>query len=468
VTYPNVLVLDYLRATGLAAPDAKSRAEQLVATGYQRHLTFEASGGGFSLFCGGKPEVFYSAYALMLLGDMARVYPVDTELVQRTAGWLLRHQRPDGTWQAQDARTGGGVLGATAYVVWALAEAGFADAPEVRAGLEAVRRLAASESDAYRLALAANALAVAAPGDRSTREVLGRLHELRRDEAAVSWWDGSDRSFMGATGQSLAIETTALAASALLRGEVHAATVNRALGWILQNKDPKGTWRTTQATILSLRALLLAARRAGQGRVASTVRVRLGESAAHEISLVPGTADLVHVVRFADGLTPGQGRDLRIDAPEGSNLVYQVTSEYHMPWSHVPLEQEGPLELGVLYERREMRLGESAAVKLTLRSRATHSIRMPLVELGVPPGFTVQSGDLERLVEQGRIARYELAGRSLIVYLEHLEPNVPIELELHLRAGVPGRVKTPVSVAYDYYNPTLRSLSRPIELLVEE
>jgi len=51
-TYPNVLVLDYLKTTQQASPEVQMQAEQYINLGYQRLTTFEVPGdpGGFSLF----------------------------------------------------------------------------------------------------------------------------------------------------------------------------------------------------------------------------------------------------------------------------------------------------------------------------------------------------------------------------------------------------------------------------------
>jgi len=48
------------------------KAESYVGTGYQRLLTFEADGGGFSLFGRGKGDIFLSAFGLLQLTDMAK------------------------------------------------------------------------------------------------------------------------------------------------------------------------------------------------------------------------------------------------------------------------------------------------------------------------------------------------------------------------------------------------------------
>jgi uncharacterized protein YfaS (alpha-2-macroglobulin family) len=49
-TYPNVLALDYMKRTKKLTPEVHAKAEGYIANGYQRLLTFEVPGGGFSWF----------------------------------------------------------------------------------------------------------------------------------------------------------------------------------------------------------------------------------------------------------------------------------------------------------------------------------------------------------------------------------------------------------------------------------
>ena len=90
-----------MQTTGQASPEVQLTAEQYVGTGYQRLLTFEVEGGGFSLFGDPPAEVFLTAYGLMEFTDMAEVYPVDPALIERTAQWLLDRQEANGTWTDQ-------------------------------------------------------------------------------------------------------------------------------------------------------------------------------------------------------------------------------------------------------------------------------------------------------------------------------------------------------------------------------
>jgi hypothetical protein len=48
--WPNVLVTAYLKQTRQLKPEVQLKAESLMSAGYQRLLTFEHAGGGYSWF----------------------------------------------------------------------------------------------------------------------------------------------------------------------------------------------------------------------------------------------------------------------------------------------------------------------------------------------------------------------------------------------------------------------------------
>jgi hypothetical protein len=78
----------------------------------------------------------------------------------------------------------------------------------------------------------------------------------------------------------------------------------------------------------------------------------------------------------------------------------------------------------------------------------------------------VQAEDLEAAVRAKTIARYELTGRQIIVYLEEFSSQKPITLAYHLKARFPLRAQTPSSTTYDYYNPSASWVQAPTTLTV--
>jgi uncharacterized protein YfaS (alpha-2-macroglobulin family) len=99
-----------------------------------------------------------------------------------------------------------------------------------------------------------------------------------------------------------------------------------------------------------------------------------------------------------------------------------------------------------------------------------------IVDLGLPPGFTVETEDLARLVARfqdvppdyagAKIERFELTGRQIIIYVTDLAGEQPLEFSYRLRAKFPLKAQTPASTAYDYYNPDVAGEKSPTTLTV--
>ncbi len=473
MTYPNVLVLDYLKTTGQTSPELQIQAEQYINLGYQRLLTFEVDGGGFSLFGAPPAQVFLSAYGLMEIYDMSQVFSVDEALIERTAQWLLRQQNADGSWSTPDYRAGGSDLSTTAYVVWALAGAGYDDA-KVQKGVSYLKEFRTQAQSGYAIALLANALAAAAPDDPITKQVIDELAAQARDDRGAAYWEADAKSFMGGSGKSGSVETTALAAYALLTADAHPDVANRALTYLVRAKDSFGTWQTTQATILSLKALLLSVEKAGEAAEA-TVTVSLNGEATDPVRVTPETFDVVQLITFSDRPFEGENR-VEIAVEGEGDLMYQVTAEYYLPWEFVAEEPGEVVTIDVAYDRTDLAMNDEVNVSVKVALNEPNLVaNMMLVDLGIPPGFDVLAEDLNRLVEEGlykeegvRLSRFDLTGRQIILYLEDLAYGEPFAFTFRLRAKYPMKAQAPASVAYDYYNPDVRAIARPQAVTVNE
>src|SRR5579875_3736673 len=193
--YPNILVVDYVKKARVASPELLMKAENYLNVGYQKLLTFERPGGGFDWWGNGEPLIWLSAYGLQEFNDMAKVYPIDRGVIDRTQKFLMSKRDKDGTWSnigmthsETIAQMGNPKLLLTSYVVWSLLDSGL-KSPELKKSVDYIRAHIKEESNAYILALAANALAGWDAKDDSTHEalvkVLGKLHEKR--ETRSQW-----------------------------------------------------------------------------------------------------------------------------------------------------------------------------------------------------------------------------------------------------------------------------------------
>jgi len=486
--YPNVLILASSEGRGVELrPELRLQAEHYLATGYQRLLTYEVPGGGFSLFGDAPASLMLTAYGLMEFSDMARVYPVDPQVIERTAEWLLRQQASDGAWDPRalgyshhqswadlaDAR-----LPTTAYVTWALAETSsgsaqgsdYSDDPRLQFALNYLARNLDRAQDSYVLALVANALVAADPGSDAARDAVARLQRQAQMDGDGAHWQSGTESFSGATGASAGLETTALATYALLRDGRFDELAEQGLLYLIRQQDDQGGWGTTQATVLALKAFNLAAERQELQPVQATVAVVLDGELARQVVITPENADVVHTV-YLDGIEGGPHR-LRLEVEgDASSLLYQAVLAYHVPWEEAPSPAgAGVLDIEVNFDRTALKVDEALVATVRLSLNRPGTAQWVLVELGLPPGFEVVTEDLQTLIAQSaglqtQIKRYEVAGRALRLYMENLQGTVRFNFRLRARLVV--RAQTGGATVYDYYNPTVRDTQAPGLVVVE-
>lgn len=473
-TYPNVLALDYLRRTNKTVPAVEAKARQYIHLGYQRLLSFEVSGGGFDWFGQPPANTTLTAYGLMEFQDMAAIHDVDPDLIARTRRWLLDRREHDGSWSAESHRmqedpTGYSRLSTTAYVAMAVFES--YTGPEVAATREALLRHEPDGiQDPHTLALVCNALIAmnVAPGD--IRPYLDQLASMREEssDGDVAWWDqmpGARTTFYGA-GRSGDIETTALATLAILNGEHDLSLVRAALHWLIEQKDASGTWYSTQATVLALKAILAGTDRPlGADRERRVVVEVDGETVA-DIVIPKDQGDVVRQLDLSERFRAG-GSCLSLTETTDTGAGYQIAISYNVPEKE-DTEPAPDLIITVTYDRTELRVADTVNATATVRNNMTSVAPMVILDLPIPGGFAADASELEEMVRAGQVAKYQITPRSIIIYLRQLAPADPLILKYGLRATMPVRLTVPPASAYEYYDPDTRAASMPAQLVVFE
>lgn len=471
-TYPNVLALDYMKRTKKLTPEVHAKAEGYIANGYQRLLTFEVPGGGFSWFGNAPANKILTSYGLMEFSDMAKVYEVDQRLITRTQQWLAGQQQADGSWKPDESFINEGatnrynkdVLRITAYVAWALQDTGF-EGPAVDKAKQFVEAHLSEKTDAYTLAVAAN---FAAEGkDRAfTSKAMRLLLNARTEKEEQAWWNVEETGVF-ATGRSAAVETTGLAAQALLKWGDSSDVTRKAMNYIAAAKDASGTWGTTQATIMALRALLRAAG-AGTSAKGSLEIVWNGKQAA-KLDLTSENNDLLHQFVLKGGdVQSANVVEIRFTG-QGS-MAYQLAGRYFLPWNEKPAGE--PLSIEVNYDRTHLNQDDIATATATVRNNLDKTAKMVMVDLGIPPGFELLSEDLQTYQEKsagrnsGRLEKFSLTATQAILYFDSIAPRDAFEFSFRLRAKYPIRARTFASRVYEYYDPDVSSLAKPIQLEV--
>ena len=432
-TYPNVLALDYLRRTKKSVPQVEAAAQQYIHLGYQRLLSFEIAGGGFDWFGNPPANRTLTAYGLMEFSDMARVHDVDPKLIERTRAWLLGQQAGDGSWPPESRHfyhedpTGRREdlqrLSTTAYIAWSVfARRSDRDRRRPRPLLDyLLRHEPAAIDEPYVLAQVVNALLAIRPGDPRARPYLERLEAISRHSAdgKLTWWDtGVDNrtTFYGA-GPSGNCETTALAALAMIEGRGNPALIRGALAWLVEQKDVHGTWHSTQATVLALKALL-----AGTDRPLGEVRERQIDIAVdgktvRTLVIPADQGEVMQQVDLSAQVTRGE-HQLVITDRTGTATGYQATLVYHVPGADRAQGGE-PLSIQLVYDKTALVVDDRVKATATVTNRTTVAAPMVIVDLPIPAGFVVEAEDLEAL----RAVRQDCQVPGNAAERDHLPPH---------------------------------------------
>ncbi len=478
-TYPDVLALDYMKRTNKLTPEIHAKAEGYIATGYQRLLTFEVPGGGFSWFGNPPANKILTAYGLMEFSDMAKVYEIDPRLIERTRAWLIAQQQPDGSWKPDTSfinegatnRYNSDLVRITAYIAWALEDTGYRGPVLEKAAQFLAARADAMQGsgkpDAYTLAVLANFAVEHDKDDAFTHQVMQMLLDARQEKDDLIWWTAPETGVYS-TGESAAIETTGLAVQALLKAHQSPEIARKALAYIVSKKEASGTWGTTQTTILALRALLMASAE-GSADVRGAVVIALNSNTAEKLELTPDNNDLFHQFVLS-GVDPGKPNSIQIHFTGIGSLAYQVVGRYFLPWESKPSVE--PLSIDVAYDRTRLAQNDIVTATATIRNNLKDTANMVMVDLGIPPGFDLLSEDLQDYVartagaQTGRLEKFSLTATQAILYFNVLAPGSQTEIHFRLRAKYPIRAKTFASKVYEYYDPAVSSVAPPTELEV--
>jgi len=337
--------------------------------------------------------------------------------------------------------------------------------------------------DPYIIALIANAMVASdihtgTEISDTTLAILDRLAEMSIINGNSAGWRSEVATFMGSEGQIGSIETTALVAFAFLRANRYPELANAALTTLIQEKDSFGTWFSTQATIMSLKAFLQSIQ-AGFESVDAIVKVRLNDGQIRTVKVSPENFDVVQIIAL-DDVSIGSDNVINISVEGSGNLMYQVTGSYYLPWDSLPrypqlMGGSHLIDINLTYDRTDLTVNDLIKVNAIINLKEG-KVESALIKLGVPPGFSIEIDDLVALVTRYDdvpddysfpiIERFELTTRQILIYVSNLRAEVPLEFEYHLRAKYPLVAQSPASNAYDYYNPDVNGETQPLTLVV--
>jgi hypothetical protein len=443
--WPNVAILKYLEAHD-GNPRLRAQSSQALDAGYAKLTGYQVSAGGFETWGTGPGKEALSAFGLLQFADMKAVYPVDDSVLEKDAEYLLAQRDGDGGFKNSGASAHGygsappAVL--NGFITWALVSTGHSDALSDEIAHQA--NVAIQSDDPYVLALAVRTLVATghAGADRATERLAG----LQEDDGS---FPGAVSSITQSYEANLLVESTALAALALMEAGADRGVYDTAAEWLVDNRRGTGTWGATQATALALSALTKHADVSRRPKTGGRITVEVN---GHDVGAVTYNADQTeplsidgwkqHVVRGENTIVLRQA--------SGEPLPYTVDVSWTSVTPHTSPGAELTLETSL--SDTQVSMGETVRLTATLDNQAGRIVPSPIARIGLPAGLTAQTWQLQELQDRGEIAFFETRPREVTLYWDGLHADSAHEVNLDLVATVPGVFTGPASSAYPYYN----------------
>jgi hypothetical protein len=482
-TYPSLLVLRHLKNEQQSSIAVKAR--NYLQIGYQRLLSYQTEDGGFGYWGRGNPDVALTAYALRFLHDAADVMTVDRDVIDNASKWLVKQQRPDGSWPAnywdkkEDVRR---TAMLTALVARSLVVSQKSSA--LTLALDYLEGKSAEIDEPYLIASYALAAARAGESARSEKAVK-RLFSLAHDGSNGAYWSLETNTPFYGWGTAGRVETSALVLQALARTalaqpqdqEQSRQLQDRGLLFILKNKDRYGCWYSTQATINVLDAMLGMLKPTSTNDSAnSNVEIVVNGTRATSLELpgsrqmiAPVTADLSSFVKTGSNV-------IELRRESGSPVAsIQVVSTYYVPWSKTGNAETAStrsgdaesLRLEASFDRTETRVMDEITCRVKAERVGFRGYGMLLAEIGLPPGADVDRASLESAMTgtDWSITQYDVLPDRVVLYLWPRAGGSSFSFKFKPRLAM--TAKTASSIVYDYYNPEARAVVQPVRFVVK-
>jgi hypothetical protein len=149
--------------------------------------------------------------------------------------------------------------------------------------------------------------------------------------------------------------------------------------------------------------------------------------------------------------------------------MYQVYYEQFIPWHIIGADKPKEMILNISYDTTSIKVNDQITATLELKYQgAADHVKMVLVDLRAPVGFSFVEDDFKAMKSSGDISQYEINNRQAYLYIEDLTYNQTLRVQYRLEAKDPIRGTIQGVQAYDMYNPGLNAEVEPIEVVATE
>ena len=457
--------------------------EIIITQGIQHELTFlmnaqNGEGRGIVWFPSDDDvHPWLTSWGLLTFQDAIDAgFQIDDSIITDMQQYLISQQNDDGSfsfperglYEFTNPILRSKVVSTTAYITRALLYSGYEKDSHITDAVEYIEdNMKESENweDPYTIALSLTVLEDAGGSQSLRDEAAARLLELKEEDNGTYFWtsvnnmiSNSQPRFWGRGGSSSnTIETTAYAIMALSKhGDVDAAS--RGVKYLLTHRMGGGYF-STQDTVVAFQALT----RWGAISIEEmTIDIVMNGSPVDNLIMNEENSDLTYLFDLRPWI--GDDNEVNVVSQGKGTILYQIVFEEFIPWEDPG--EDGELTLDVSYDSTTIAVNDAIKATLTVSySGDAPQIKMVLVDIRAPVGFAFNDEEFEAMVENGEISHFERTGRQCQLYLSDLVSGTEYEYTYSLTAEKPIRATIQGINAYDMYNPILKDVEEPVEIV---
>jgi TonB-dependent SusC/RagA subfamily outer membrane receptor len=448
-TYPNIMVLQYLKNSGKSQSEIENKALNYIEQGYRRLVSYETSKGGFEWFGHLPPHEGLTAYGLLEFTEMKKVYDgVSNGLIERTRQWLLNRRDGNGNFRCNNGKygfAGAGQKVTNAYLLYALTETGTLFEDIQQEYKKAYEEAVASHDD-YRMALMANtAVNLQRQDDAEKLLALLAFDINKRGLSKLS----AENTIVNSYGKSASVETASLIMLALLKSGNYFNNAIIEITNYLSESRSYGGFGSTQATILALKALTTFQILTRDGGAVGSLRIMVNDYPLPAVKFKKGVSSKLSADNLEKYLVKGSNTIKVEFDTSGSTIPYS----FDLAWKTLKPQSDPLCKVQLSTNIEKGRIAESNMVRLSniVINKSNEVLPMTVVLVGIPGGLTPLAWQLKKLQEERVIDYYELKNNYIVFYLAGMNANEIKNINIDLKAEVPGIYTAPASSAYLYY-----------------
>ncbi|XP_035781242.1 CD109 antigen-like isoform X9 [Anopheles albimanus] len=457
---PNIVVLDYLKATNKLTANIEGKAKKFMEAGYQRELSYKHKDGSFSAFGENDKSgsTWLTAFVARSFKQAASHITVDESVIDKSLEWLSDHQAPNGSFPEvgvvshKDMQGGSGSgVALTAYTLIAFLENyNLVNKYKntINKAIDYVYRNTESLDDTYALALAAYALQLA---DHSSKAViLAKLDAKASTDSDTKWWhkpipEADAKNPWYGRPNSVNVEMSAYGMLTFIEAGLDTDALP-IMKWLIGQRNDKGGFQSTQDTVVGLQALAKLAAKISSSNNDVTIAVNYATDMEKRMSV--NTENGMILQKFE---LPSATRNIELKATGSGFAVVQLSYKYNMnvtgEWPRFVLDPQ------VNANTNPDHLHLSVCTSF-VPSGGQNVSNMAVMEVSFPSGFTADSDTLPSLENTPYIKKVETkdGDTTVVLYFDSLDQRELCPTVSAFRTHKVAKQKPAPVVIYDYYD----------------